>query len=121
MKSNNHKDSCNCDWCRRLNGEKVPMADDIRRKISLSNTGWHQTEEAKRKMSLAQSGKPRMSRRKTILQLDKKTEEILQEYSGLCSVEAAGFNRYLVQNTCTRSREKGKPYNSQGYKWLYKD
>jgi len=96
-------------------------SEETRKKISEAQKGIKKSEEAKRKMSLAQSGKPRMNRRKTILQLDKETGEILEEYSGLCSVEAAGFNRYLIQNTCTRSQKKGKAYTSQGYKWLYKE
>jgi group I intron endonuclease len=96
-------------------------SEETRKKISEAQKGIKKSEEAKRKMSLTQSGKPRMNRRKTILQLDKETGEILEEYSGLCSVEAAGFNRYLIQNTCTRSQKKGKAYTSQGYKWLYKE
>jgi len=96
-------------------------SEETRKKISEAQKGIKKSEEVKRKMSLAHSGKPRVNRRKIILQLDKETGEILQEYSGLFSVEAAGFNRYLIQNTCTRSQKKGKPYNSQGYKWIYKD
>ncbi|MBE3094084.1 MAG: HNH endonuclease [Actinobacteria bacterium] len=57
MKSNRHKDSCNCDWCRRLNGESIEMSEEIRRKIGLSNKGKHQTDETKRKISVANKGK----------------------------------------------------------------
>lgn len=95
--------------------------EETRKKISEAQKGVKKSEESKRKMSLAHSGKPRMNRRKMILQLDKETEETLQEYCGFLSIEAAGFNRYAVQNTCMKSKKLGKPYYSQGYKWVYKD
>lgn len=98
-----------------------PVSEETRQKISKANTGRKQTEEAKKKMSLAHSGKPRPNRRKSILQVDKHTGEIIKEHDGFLAVEQAGFNRYAVQNACTASKKADMPVHSQGFKWLYKN
>lgn len=43
-------------------------------------------------------------------------------YESLKAVEAAGFNKYAVQNACSANKNLDTPkHSSGGFKWIYKD
>jgi group I intron endonuclease len=104
---------------RKANG--YTHSEKTRKKIAASNKGKSMSLSARANMSKAKAGVPRPGAIKTLLQLDRNTGEVLNEYEGFKKVAEAGFNRWAVQNALTRSKKTNKPGNAQKFSWLYKE
>lgn len=111
-------------------GRNGKLAEETKRKITLANKGRKQSAEFSRKLSERQKGQPSPKRGKKygsrpknindprcrkIYQLDKITEDIIQEWpSAIDAAEKLKINRGNISNALTTNKNAG------GYKWKHK-
>ena len=97
-------------------GVKIgPMSEESKSKISMALKGRVFTEEWKQKLSISMTGKPNISARKPVRQIDKITNETVCEWP--CIKDAAdtlGIAHADISKCC-----KGKSKTCGGYKWAY--
>lgn len=90
---------------KAITGRKASL--ETRHKLSVSNTGKHHTKESRMKMSKSHS--------KEVVQIDKKTGDIIAKYSS--AKEAAKAINFYAANITRCCRDNTK--SCKGFKWKY--
>lgn len=89
------------------------LSEEHKKKLSESHKGINFSEERKRKIGEANTN-GKLS--KTVLQIDKRTNEVIAEFPSIMEVERQfGINHSNISMCC-----KGKRKTAYGYKWQYK-
>ena len=94
-----------------------PRSEESKMKMSEKMKGRVFSDEWKQNMSKSKIGKPNISSRKPILQIDKTTNEIISEWSYIMeAADSLGIAHADISKCC-----KGKAKTCGGYKWKYKE
>ena len=100
----------------RISHLKNWKSDEYRKRQTLAHLGNKQSEETKRKIS------KNSARRVSIYQLNKETNEIINEFSSIIdAINLIGLKKTASSSisSCCTCREKHK--TAYGYKWIYKE
>ena len=121
--SKSHKGKKQSEETKKKRSEKlkgIKRSDEIKRKIGEAHKGEknhmygkHHTDEAKKKIS--ENLINRKDQSKSVLQIDKKTNEVIAEFPSMAEVERQfGFSQGHISNCCL-----GKRKSHGGYIWRF--
>ena len=121
--SKSHKGKKQSEETKKKRSEKlkgIERSDEIKRKIGEAQKGEknhmygkHHTEETKKKIS--ENFINRKDQSKPVLQIDKKTNEVIAEFPSMAEVERQfGFSQGHISNCCL-----GKRKTHKGFIWKY--
>lgn len=93
------------------------LSEETKKKLSEINKGKKHSEETKKKMSEKQKGIYNTKISKPLFQIDKKTNEVIEEFPSAREVERQlGFANTNISSCCL-----GKQKTAYGFIWRYKE